>query len=279
MTDPFLENEYNVRARRADFEDLVADWVARSDRARADLDVRADLQYGEGERLRLDLFRCGDPGAPTLVYIHGGYWQRHDKSIYGFLAEPFVASGVNVAIPSYDLCPDTTIPRITEQVRSAVTWLWLNAGDQGIARERINLSGHSAGGHLTAMLLAMGLQSPAPDSDEPLVRTAIPISGLYELGPLRRTSINDAVGIDDNTEACFSPARLPPRSRVPVMAALGGLESDEFHRQTGELVTAWSMHGLEIVQYTEPGVDHFDVINRLADPGSEFFTRTLAWLR
>jgi len=277
--DPYFESEYNVRSLRSDYGDVVAGWNQRSSYLHRTLDCRLDVAYGEGERERMDIFTGNGPGAPTLIYLHGGYWQRGDKSIYGFVAKPFIDSGINVVIPNYDLCPAGTIPGITDQIQRLIIWLWRNADSLGMSKNHINISGHSAGGHLTAMMLATDWPVLGDDLPPDIIKSAIPVSGIYELEPLRKTTINDAVGIDEWTASDYSPLYLTPASDAPILVSVGGAETSLFHQQTENLIDEWGQYSAGITRHTEPGVDHFDVVNRLADPESAFFKRVCAWLR
>ena len=252
--------------------------MRRSATQRDDTNCRLDLAYGIGDRERMDLFTASDPDAPTLIYIHGGYWQRHDKSIYSFVAEPFVNSGANVVIPNYDLCPAGTIPGITDQIQQAIIWLWRNAASLGVSGDHINISGHSAGGHLTAMMLATDWPVLGDELPADIIKSAIILTGIYELEPLRNTTINDAVGIDEWTAADYSPLYLSPASSAPLLVSLGGAETSQFHQQSRNFVAEWAQYEVDIVHHIEPDVDHFDVVNRLADPKSGLFKRARAWL-
>lgn len=274
-----LEREYNVRKSRPDFDEIGKGWAARSAAFRDTAGGRVDLAYGPAPRERIDLFRCGKPGAPLLVYIHGGYWQRSDKSVYSFVAEPFVAHGVDVALLNYNLCPNGSIPVITTQVRTAIIWLWRHAAELGLVRDRFNLGGHSAGGHLTGMGLATDWPAIGGDLPRDLLKAGIPMSGLYDLEPLRPTEINDALGLDAATARDYSPLFKKPATDAPVLATLGGGETSQFHRQTDWFVENWKTHGIRIERFAEPEVDHFDFVNRLADAKSELFRRCFAWLR
>lgn len=276
--DESLERGYNVRAFRGDYEELLADWIKRSESFRAAADGVLDAAYGPGERQRLDVFRTPGDG-PTLVYLHGGYWQRGDKSVYSFIAESLVARGVNVVVMGYTLCPQTRVPAITEEIRRGLVWLYRNGGEHGLAVDRINVTGHSAGGHLTAMMLATPWDELGADLPGDLVKTGIPISGLYDLAPLRRTSINHAARIDEEAARGCSPRLLEPVAGARVLAVVGGAETRAFHDQMADLAQQWSAAGARVEQYVEPGVDHFDVVNRLAEPDSGLFRKTLEWLR
>jgi len=275
--DASLERAYNVRAARDDYEALVDEWNRRSEAFRTAFGGFLDAEYGPGDRQRLDIFTAAQ-GGPTLVYLHGGYWQRGDKSAYSFLAEPFAARGVNVVVMGYTLCPATTVPGITDEIRQGLAWLYRNSGDYGLSADRINLTGHSAGGHLTAMMLATQWRELDAELPPDLAKTGIPISGLYDLEPLRHTTINHAARIDAAAARDCSPLHREPASGARVLAVVGGTETDAFHEQMAKLAKRWSAAGARVEQYVEPEVDHFDVVNRLADPDSGLFDRTMQWV-
>jgi arylformamidase len=275
-----LEAQYNVRAGRPDYETvIVPDWIARSERARAGLGCQIDVIYGPGPKQKLDLFPSGATDAPTLLYFHGGYWQRGDKSIYSFLAEPFVRHGVNVVVAGYDLCPGVTITRITDEAREAVTWLWRHGPEHGIAADRLSVMGHSAGGHITAMMMATDWRRLGDDLPADLVRAGIPVSPLNLLEPLRFTSINEALGMDEAEAEAQSPINNPPLTNAPQLVVCGGAETTEFQRQADIYVEAFATPSRRIERYSVPNCDHFDELNMLARDDSEFFGKSLALLQ
>ncbi len=277
--DPELEAQYNNVARRPDAGDVLQDWSERSADYRARADAALDCAYGAHERERIDLFRSGQAGTPLLVYIHGGYWQRGDRSIYSFVAKAFNAAGIDVAVIGYPLCPEVSMSRITESIRHALAWLYRNAKSLGIDRARINLSGHSAGGHLTAMGLVTDW--PAMDKDLPadLIKSGIALSGLFRLEPLLPTTISEALHLTEAEVVELSPVFAPAPDATPTLVVVGGNESEQFFVQANELVATWSNDKLRVERYDEPGVDHFDLVYRFADPDSELFNRVRAWLR
>jgi len=280
LSDDDLEKQYNLRAGRPDYDvTVIPIWTTRSEQARENLSGRLDIRYGTGEKQKLDLFTSGDPKAPLLVYVHGGYWQRGDKSIYSFLAVPFTERGVDVAVIGYDLCPSVTITRISEEAREALAYLWRNAAELGINRERITVMGHSAGGHVTEMM--MGTDWPAFGADLPgsLIQSGIPVSPLSLLEPVRLTSLNDNVRMDAEEAAAESPMlNHPPLTDAPQLLVVGGKETTEFHRQAHMYQDAFATTERKIDLYIVPDVDHFDEINVLADPDSDFFKKTMAML-
>ena len=277
--DSELEQGYNLSLSRPDFQTLLKEWALRSEEFRTRADSRLDCAYDQGARDRIDLFRCGNSNAPLLVFIHGGYWQRGDKNWFSFIAEAFVESGVDLALIGYQLCPHTSMGSIANQIRKALVWLWRNASSLGISTERFNLCGHSAGGQLTAMMLATEWGRVAADVPDLLVKTGIPISGLYQLEPLRYTTINDALGMDATSAHENSPHFLQPSTAAPILVTLGGAETSQFHWQKDKFVEQWGSYGTTIETCIEPGVDHYDVINRLTESDSDIFVKIRNWLQ
>ena len=291
MTDPLtyhtrfsseeFDAQYDLRAGRPDYEEtVIPTWITDSQVARDTLDCTLDVRYGVGEKQKLDVFYCGDPTAATLIWIHGGYWQRGDKSVYSFLAIPFVEKGVNVVVVGYDLCPTVSMTRISEELREALSYLWLQGAELGINQDRITVMGHSAGGHLTQMMMATDW--PARDSALPadLIKAGIPVSPLSYLEPVRLTEALNANLRMDPTEAdAESPmTNHPPVTNAPQLVVVGGAETDEFHRQAQMYLDKFSTDARRMEMYVVPDVDHFDELNTLVDITSPFFAKTYAML-
>lgn len=274
-----FEQQYNLRLARPDYEEtVIPGWLESSVHARQNLHCNLDLRYGTGEKQKLDLFHCNDPTAATLLYVHGGYWQRGDKSIYSFIATPFVAAGVNVIVVGYDLCPDVTITRITDEIREAVAYVYLHADELNVSKDRITVMGHSAGGHITEMM--MGTDWSAYDSQLPktLLAAGIPVSPLSLLEPVRRTAgLNAGIRMDEAEAESQSPMlNHPPVTDAPQLVVVGGAETDEFHRQSQMYYEAFNTEDRAMELYHVPDVDHFDELNVLVDAQSPFFKKSLA---
>jgi len=261
-----LQAEYDNRARVPDHLAIMTGWArdAMAWRAAAPL-TELDLPYGPGARERLDIFWPGrDRTAPLALFIHGGYWQALDKSWFSHCARGLNARGVGVAIPSYDLCPSVALVRIVEEIRNAVIFLHRRHPRPLVA------TGHSAGGHLSAMLLAT--HWPRLDARMPtgLVLAAVPISGVFELEPLLSTTIGAPLRLSRESARVLSPRYLTP-PRGTMHAIVGGSESAEFIRQTRDFAAAWggTWEALE-------GRNHFTVLAPLADPESALVARLAA---
>ena len=275
--DAHLEAQYNARAAVPEHVEIQADWQRRSERLRASRDCKLDLAYGPGERQKLDLFTTDADNGPLQMFLHGGYWQRGDRRANHFVAEGLCAHGVNVAMVGYDLCPSVTLDDIVGQVRAALAWLWRNAQRLGFDAGRIQVCGHSAGGHLTAMLMATHWPHEGGDLPARLIHSGLAISGLYELAPLRHTSLNEALAMDAETAGRNSPALLPATGDAPLIAAVGSLESAEFHRQAATLAERWQDRSGTVEVLEVPGTNHFTILEKLAREGA-LLERALALL-
>ena len=274
--------QYNLRVKRPDYETtVIPNWVERSRVAREKLNTIVDQRYGEGEKQKLDVFRVKDPNAPTLVYFHGGYWQRGDKSIYSFLASPFNSEGVNFITVGYDLCPTVSITQISNQAREALEFIWRNAKSLGVNRDQITVMGHSAGGHITQMMMGTKWAEFSAGLPADLVTAGIPISPLSYLEPVRLTeALNAGIGMTVAEAESQSPmVNHPPSTNASQLVAVGGNETEEFHRQAQMYVDTFSSDDRSMEIYVVPDADHFDELNVLADLNSPFFSKTLDIVR
>jgi arylformamidase len=263
-----LQAEYDNLAKVPEHPAIIAGWE-RDAAAFRETHGNAEfgLAYGPSPRQALDIFWPGSGrDAPLAIFVHGGYWQRLDRGLFSHLAAGLTAHGVAVALPSYDLCPAVSVAAIVREVRAAAAFLHARH------RRRMLAIGHSAGGHLAAMLLATPWPRVAPGLPENLIAAALPISGLFDLPPLVETTINNALGLDVAEAARLSPARLPAPGRA-LHAVVGGEEGVEYTRQSRLIAESWG-GSWEAV----PGANHFTVIAPLADPHSALVARALAML-
>lgn len=267
-----LYAQYNNRGMIAPdvLEAIKSDQARRADAFRAAAPrAELDVAYGPHVRERLDLFLPEAANPPLFAFMHGGYWQWNDKDPFTFLCEQLVPGGAAFANIEYALCPQVSLTELTNQIRRAIAFLWREANRFGYDRDRIVVSGHSAGGHLTAMMMATDWHAFAEDLPADVVAAGLPISGIYDLEPVRLTPLNDALGLDAAEAQALSPELLTPSASAPMVVALGGDESDEFHRQADSLAAAWREAGIAAEILAVPGRDHFTVLNALAEPGHD----------
>ena len=265
-----LAAQYNNRALVPDHATYFARGAESSARARNTMTCQLDLRYGDAPGETLDLFPARKGDGTCMMFIHGGYWRSMDKQDYSFLAPAWVDAGVSLAVVNYDLCPAVSVDEIVRQMLRASRWLWLHAERYGMDPDRLYVSGHSAGGHLTAMMMCAVF--PVFDSRLPkdLWKGGLAVSGLYDLRPLQQVEfLQRDLKLDDESALRLSPAYLPPATRAPVMTSVGGDESAEFKRQNALLAERWKAAFAGNVAM--PGKNHFSVIDALADPESPLF--------
>jgi arylformamidase len=270
-----IERGYNNRAAVPDHPQWFARWARDSADVRARPACRLDLRYGDGPRQTLDVFPAERPVA-TLLFVHGGYWRSLDKSDHSFVAPAWVRRGVGVAVMNYDLCPAVSIGRIVDEARAALAWVCMHGSGLGLRTDRILLAGHSAGGHLAAMLLATDW--PARGVDPACIAGAVSISGVFDLTPLLQASMNADLRLNMADARAWSPALLEPRVDVPLLLAVGADETSEFVRQTDVMWNAWPRQRprgmrspVRIAQR-----HHFSVLPELADERTDLFQSACA---
>ena len=260
----WFDAQYNNRARVPEVAQILPRWAEASALARSRMTVLPDLAYGGGPGETLDVFPARASGAPVLVFIHGGYWRALDKSDHSFVAPSFVQAGAMVVVPNYALCPAVSIDDIALQMCRALAWVFQHADRYGGDPSRIHLVGHSAGGHLAAMLLCTRWHLVAPNLPKRLVAGALSLSGLFDLAPLRQAPFLQAdLRLTEAAAHRLSPAGFP-RPRGPLLALVGADESPEFIRQNQLIRQRW---GAEVVPVCEPlpGLNHFTVMHDLVD--------------
>jgi arylformamidase len=263
-----LDAAYNNTAAVAERDAIVADWTARSDRVRQRHRGHLDLAYGDSPRERLDLFLAVDPNAPTLAFIHGGYWQMNDKENFAFLADGVLPRGINLAVVEYTLAPAARLDRIVAEVRRAARWLGEHLGDYGADPARLYASGHSAGGHLTAATMPL-----------PVVRGGLAISGIYDLEPIRLNYLNEKLGLDPAEAERNSPLLHLPPTAGELIVAYGAKELPELRRQSVEYAQAWVEGGLPGHLLPIDGANHFTILEALADPQGALTQALLGMIR
>ncbi len=269
MTALDLEAEYNNRARVPDHPGIIAGWKAAAAAFRAAHEnAELGIAYGASTRQTLDIFwPSASREAPLALFIHGGYWQALDPSFFSHLAKAPNANGVALVLCGYDLCPQVRLADIVEQVRASALHLWKRHA------RRIVACGHSAGGHLTACLLATDWKRYDASVPEDLVPSGLSISGLFDLTPLLPTTVNNALRMDEAEARRNSPLQWPVSNGRVLDAWVGGAESAEYLRQSRSVAEEWEKRGAKTAYREIPGANHFTALDPLNEPGSEISQR------
>lgn len=273
-----LDAQYNLRAAVKDALDHLGECARRSGVFRATTNVQVDVPYGPAHGERANVYAAPKADAPILVFIHGGYWQRLDKNDFDYVAAPFVTAGAAVVNVNYTLAPRATIDEIVRQVRAAIAWTWREAKSFNGDPARIHVAGHSAGGHLTAMAALTRWEGFAPGLPPDVVKSAVAISGLYELEPVRHTYLNDTLKLDAAAARRNSPALFVRKDAAPLALAVGSGETPEFLRQQRDFAKALAKAGAASEAVEIAGRHHFDVIHDLAEPGTKLHSTLRARL-
>ena len=264
----WYDRMYNNRALVPDFSDHLKRWTEQSKTARKLLGGLTDISYGAGPNETLDIFPANAANAPVMVFLHGGYWRSLDKSDQSFIAPSFTREGVCVVVPNYALCPAVSIPKIVMQMVKALAWVWRYIHVWGGDSKRIHVVGHSAGGHLAAMLLACEWQRYADDLPADLVKSGLSVSGLFELESVMRSPmLQSDLRLDDAQVVRCSPAWMPRPAHGTFCSVVGGLESDEFIRHHRLIQLAWGKAYVPVCEAL-PGLHHFNVLSTLAERGT-----------
>ncbi|ODT47869.1 alpha/beta hydrolase [Devosia sp. 63-57] len=250
MDDPF-----RTRDHVADFDRYVALYAERSTASRARLRSQLDLAYGPGADEKLDLFFPDAPSGAVHLFIHGGYWRMFAKSDFSFIADTVTAAGAIAAVMDYSLMPAVRMETLVGQVERAALWLSSNAREFGGDRLRLSVSGHSAGAHLGALLLA---RQPGLFSDSLL------LSGIYDLAPLQTSFLQSQIGLTDTEVQHFSPLTHPPAPSGTIRILVGEHETAPFREQAARLAQRVGSGVTSIA-----GGNHMSVALDLGDPASD----------
>ena len=258
-----LQAQYSARSAVPEHPAIFRRWERQSrdyrDGAVAAGLARPNLAYGGHPRERLDLFLSdAGSGGGLHVFFHGGYWQALDRHHFSFVAEAPNRAGLAVAVVGYPLCPEVSLARIVEAAGAAIAWLRREAAGFGLRGEDLHLAGHSAGGHLVTALAA-------GDGTGGIAAVA-PVSGVFELEPLVPTAINHALGLSRAEARRLGTLSAEPAPGIALDAFVGGEESDEFRRQSRQLVQRWRQLGRRAAHHLLPGHNHFTVLDAVYEP-------------
>ena len=240
--------------------DITAEWVTRSDAMKAKYPDHLDLSYGPAPRNKFDFLKAAD-GGPTLLLIHGGYWQMRSKDFFTCFAAGPMAHGINVAVVGYTLAPEATLDQIVAELHASVDALVAQLPALGGDPARIVVSGWSAGGHLTATTLA-----------HPAVKGGVAISGIYDLEPIRHSYLNEKLQLDEAMSQRQSPLKQDGGPAAPLSIVAGGGELPILRQQSADLAAFRAQHGLPVSYEEIPGANHFTIMEQLESPTGRITT-------
>lgn len=263
-----LDHQYNNRAQVPGFAVHLERGERESRKVANEYPFIRDMRYAELERERLDIFSSSRPHSKTLIFIHGGYWQRLDKSDFHFIVPPFHLAGITTVLITYPLAPSVSLDQIVSSCRKAFQWVYNNISSYNGDPGQIYLAGHSAGGHLVSMLLATDWNRYDPSIPGDVIKGAGAFSGLFNLEPILLSYINNDLKLDREMMLRNSSVYLTPASASPFLIAVGGNESMEFRDQSKELYDSWKEKGMPVTFMELPGINHYSIAETFADANS-----------
>lgn len=262
-TQAALDIQYNSRGTVPDVSLYLNDYAARTSQAKSQLRTIENLPYGDGANELLDIYPASQPNAPVMVYLHGGDWRTQSKEDSGFAAPAFVQKGAVFVALDFTLVPHTTLPAMREQVLRALLWLQQNVAAHGGDPQRIHIAGHSSGANLVGQLL---MTAPAE-----LIKSAVFISGLGDLEPVRLSFRNEKLHLSPEVAAQVSLLKHQPGRVCPLLVVVGQNETEDYLRQSRDVADHWRSQGNACEMFELPGRHHFDAVLEWADPKSALF--------
>ena len=276
-----LDAEYDNRSKIPNALELLKDFAELSEVTRRNLEGRLGVSFGLDAEETLDIFfppNAGDNLMPIQLFIHGGYWTTMSKSDFSYVAETFTQKGCVTVVINYGLIPSVDMDEVVRQCRAGLVWIYRNGESFGGNPDRIFISGHSAGGHLVAMMMATNwpdFDSLSPTLPKDLIKGGCGISGLYDLEPIRLCFLNEDLRLGKMEVNRNSPVLLGPAGSAPLLLTVGSLEGPEYLRQSEELAAAWRPHGVEVDVVVQEGQDHFTMVLQLSEANSRLSTMIL----
>src|SRR5215470_5967515 len=258
-----LEYQYNPRESVPEYPELAKRRAEASRKARSTLKSWLNVAYGSSPREALDIYAADKPGGPVLVYMHGGYWRSGNKEDNCNFVPTFTQRGATVALVEYDLCPQVTVTDIVRQTRTAIGWVYKNIVRYGGNPAKIFVSGHSAGGHLTAMALAHDWTKEGLPQD--CIKGAVATSGVFDLDVVMKISVQEQVRMTPEIARANSPFLNPPRVKCPLVVAVGGAEPKGWQQMSEDYFQFCKSNGMNAEYLIEPDANHYTMSERLLD--------------
>lgn len=264
-----LNLQYNNRAQVPDHPSITKMWEDESRETEQVIKGIKDIPYGEAPREKSDIYPSAFPLSKTLVFIHGGYWRNLDKSYFQFIAKAFQQYNLTIVITTYPLAPQVSINQIVSSCRKAIQWVFDNITQYNGNPDQVYLLGHSAGGHLAAMMMTAN-ENMKPFS----LKGVLSMSGLFNLMPICLSEVNDTLQMDKNMADNNSPVLLQPNVACPLVLTVGGNETEEYKAQSEELYKQWKDY-LPVQLIELEGLNHFSMVGDVLNTNSVLHIKTI----
>jgi arylformamidase len=255
------EFHYNPQRAFPDFAKHQATRAGVNQQARSGLKVHADVRYGDHALHTLDIYPAqatAGQAPPVHLFFHGGYWRAQDKQNFAFIAGALVPLGITTIVANYELCPASTLDGVVDSALAAFEWTCRHAGEYGGDARRISMSGHSAGAHLAAEILATDWS--ARGVDDSVLTGATLISGIFDPAPTILTTVNQQLLLDAEIAGRHDVERRPSLVNCPATLIVGGLEPIQWIDQSFRYSHHLRRQGRDPAVHVLPGEDHFGIL-------------------
>jgi arylformamidase len=263
-----LDRQYNNRLNVPEHAFHRSQWEVWSRETQREFPAVLEIPYGKLSREILDIYPAKKPGAKTLVFIHGGYWQMLDKTMFHFVARAFRSHDIATVLINYPLAPEASMDQIVASCRAAIEWTYNNIYQYNGNPDDIYVAGHSAGGHLVTTLLTANPPLLNYQQTADIIKGACSISGLFNLIPVQLSYVNQVIGMDKETALRHSSADIPPTNQCPLLIAVGAAESDEFNDQSTLLYNNWKVKNKNVELLRIPGLNHYSILDTILNTSS-----------
>lgn len=261
-----MEYQYNPRESVPEYPELAKVRAAQAKKVRETAKSWLNVAYGASPREKLDIYPADRPNGTVLVYIHGGYWRGGSKDDNANFVPTFTRRGATVVMVEYDLCPTVTVTDIVRQTRGAIAWVYKHIRSYNANPEKLFVSGHSAGGHLTALALAHDWSKEGMAQD--CIKGAVPTSGVFDLDMVMRISVQEQVRMTPECAKANSPFLNPPRVKCPMVVAVGGAEPKGWQQMSEDYFNYCKQQGMSVDYLVVPGANHYTMSEHLLDEKS-----------
>jgi arylformamidase len=276
-TQSELDSLYDTSRHGADVGAYLQDFEHTSEKVRREAPALLDVPYGTHPRERLDVFPSASADAPVLLFFHGGYWRASNKERYSYIAQGVVPLGLTLVVVEYALLPGVTMSQLLDQCKRAVAFVHRRGSKWGCDPMRMYLSGHSAGGHIVADLMATAWQQDFAMPAE-AIRGGLALSGLFDLEPIQHSYLNETLQLSSEDVRQHSPVRLPPTVAAPLHLSVGSDEGAEFVRQASVMRAQWESRNAQIDLTVHPGHNHYSLVASLGDSSSAVCQVLSSWM-
>lgn len=258
-----MEFQYNPRVSVPEYPELAKTRAAQAKKVRESAKSWLNVAYGSSPRETLDIYAADRPAGPVLVYIHGGYWRSGSKEDNCNFVPTFTKRGATVVLVEYDLCPQVTVAEIVRQTRASIAWVYRNIARYDADPSKLFVSGHSAGGHLTAMALAHDWTREGLPND--LIKGAVATSGVYDLEMVMKISVQEQVRMTPQDAKANGPLLNPPSVKCPLVVAVGGDEPKGWQQMSEDYFQYCKQNGMKVEYLIEPKANHYTMSEHLLD--------------